>query len=63
MNGNGVHEEEDDIISQDDEDEGGIDIDEDELSEGSSVGGTGDEIDIGDSEEEAAAMPKRQRIA
>jgi len=64
MNGNGVHEEEEDIISQDEDDEGGIDIEEDELSDGSSAGGTGDEIDIGDdSEEEANVMPKRQRIA
>ncbi|KAK5310358.1 rRNA-binding ribosome biosynthesis protein rpf2 [Exophiala xenobiotica] len=64
MNGNGVHEEEEDIISQDEDDEGGIDIDEDELLDGSSAGGTGDEIDIGDdSEEEANVMPKRQRIA
>ena len=64
-NGNGVHEEEDDIVSQDEDEEGGIDFDDDDLSEGgSSVGGTGDEIDIGDdSGEEADTMPKRQRIA
>lgn len=65
MNGDGLHEQDEDIISQDEDEEGGIDVDDDELSEeGSSAGGTGDEIDIGDdSDEEATAMPKRQRIA
>lgn len=64
-NGNGLQEEEEDIISQDEDEEGGIDVDEDGLSEdGSSEGGTGDEIDIGDdSDVEAEAMPKRQKIA
>lgn len=65
INGNGVHEDSDDVISQSDEEDGGIDLDEDGLSEGgSSGGGSGDEIDIGDdSAEEADTMPKRQRLA
>lgn len=66
MNGNGVHMEEDvDVISQsEDEDDGGIDFDEDGLLEGgSSTGGSGDEIDIEDSDVEADAMPKRQRTS
>lgn len=66
MNGNGtMEEEEDDIVSQSEDDEGGLELDEDEVLDGdSSEGGTGDEIDIGDeSDEEADAMPKRQRIA
>lgn len=64
MNGNGVHvEEEDDMISQSEDEEGGIAFDEDDLSEdGSSIGGSGDEIDIDDdSDVEADSMPKRQR--
>ncbi|KAK5094972.1 rRNA-binding ribosome biosynthesis protein rpf2 [Lithohypha guttulata] len=64
VNGNGVHQEEEDIVSQSDEEDGGIDLDDELVDDGSSVGGTGDEIDIGDeSAEEADTMPKRQRIA
>lgn len=68
MNGTGtlVDDEEDDIISQDED--GGMELDgvlddDDDDDEGSSIGGTGDEIDIGESDAEAAdEMPKRQRI-
>lgn len=62
-NGNGDYEEEEeeDVITQS-EAEGGIDLDEDDLSEdGSSIGGSGDEIDIEDSDMEADALPKRQK--
>lgn len=63
-NGDGVEEDEEDIVSQDDDEEGGLELD-DQMSDGaSSEGGSGDEIDIGDeSDEEADAMPKRQRLA
>lgn len=63
MNGNGVHiEEDEDLISQSEDEDGGIAFDEDDISdEGSSIGGTGDEIDIDESDAEADALPKRQR--
>lgn len=66
MNGNGApEEEEEDIVSQSEDEDGGLVLDEDEILDGeSSEGGTGDEIDIGDeSDEEADTMPKRQRLA
>jgi len=63
-------EAEEDIVSQDEEMEnGGMALDEDDLSEGaSSAGDTGDEISIGEDEEletedEQNEMPKRQRLA
>ncbi|KAJ9652910.1 rRNA-binding ribosome biosynthesis protein rpf2 [Neophaeococcomyces mojaviensis] len=67
MNGNGVYEDED-VVTQSEDEEGGVMFEEDEDEEisegGSSVGGTGDEIDIGEeSGAEADAMPKRQRLA
>ena len=58
---------EDDAVSDDDDDleNGGMMLDDDE-SDGSSVGGTGDEISIGDDSDdemgEADALPKRQKL-
>lgn len=61
MNGNGVHEDSDDVISQSDDEDGGIDLDEEDISDGgSSVGRSGDEIDI---DEDPHVLPKRQRVA
>ena len=64
-NGNGVHEEEEDIVTQSEDEDGGIELDEADLLDGESAeGDSGDEIDIGgDSDAEANIMPKRQRIA
>lgn len=63
LNSNGVHmEDADDVVSQSDEEDGGMEFDADDLSgEESSVGGSGDEIDIEESDEEPDALPKRQR--
>ena len=64
-NVNGVHEEEEDIVTQSEDEDGGIELDEADLLDGESAeGDSGDEIDIGgDSDAEANIMPKRQRIA
>lgn len=68
MDGTNGVDEEDDIVSQDeDEEEGGIELNEgsDFSAEGSSIGGSGDEIDIAeDSGDDDAAdkMPKRQKL-
>lgn len=65
---NGVEEGEDDVVSQDeDEEEGGIELNEgrDFSAEGSGVGGSVDEIDIEvDSGDDAVAdkVPKRQKL-
>lgn len=61
-------DEEDDIVSQDeDEEEGGIELNEgsDFSAEGSSIGGSGDEIDIAEDSGDGDAadkMPKRQKL-
>ena len=59
VNGDGV-EEDDEVVSQsedEEEEDGGM-----VLGDESSEGGEGDEIDIGESDEEADQMPKRQRV-
>lgn len=70
--GNGdAGEEEEDFVSGDEEvdEDGGMDLDgEEDGSGGSSLGGSGDEISIGDSDEEMAddgpdVMPKRQKLS
>lgn len=64
MNGVNGDADEDDMVSQDED--GGMEVYDDGLSDDDSDGmNTGDEIDIGDSDgdEEANAMPKRQRLA
>lgn len=60
---------EDDVVS-DDEDmvDGGMELDGDDGSGGSSIGGSGDEISIGDSDhemadEDANTLPKRQKLS
>lgn len=61
MNGNTAQDDEDVISQSEDE---GVDIDENDLSEGdSSIAGIDDGIDIGDdSDDDADKLPKRQRL-
>lgn len=66
MNGNDAHgeDEDEDIVTQTEDEDGGIDIDDNDSSDAEgSQAETGDEIDIGESDEEADSLPKRQRIA
>ena len=66
---NGDADEEDDLVSGDEEEfgeDGGMQLDMEDDSGGSESGGSGDEISIGDSDEEMEepdAQPKRQKLS